>query len=111
MDIVCRYRGLWIVALVVAGMIAFAPLTAYAGEATAKIVWVDLKNSALLIVCENTEACKDIPKSKKGEMYTFVIPNKLKGSAKSWKEGTMVKFSFKDREGGGWDLTNVKGGS
>ena len=93
--------------MMVVGVIAFLPKSAFAGQATGKVVWVDMKNSALLLVCLDKEGCKDIPKSKKGTMFTFVIPKGMKGAAESWQEGSTVKITFQDRDGGGWTLTSV----
>lgn len=76
------------------------------GEMSGKIVWVDMKNSALLVVCETNEGCKDV-QGKKGETYTLIIPDSMKGRAASWKEGGMVKVVFEDRADGGRALKSV----
>jgi hypothetical protein len=76
------------------------------GALSGKIVWVDLKNSALLVECESNDACKSVG-GKKGETYTLTIPEKMKGTAASWKEGGMVKILFEDRPDGARALKSV----
>ena len=84
-----------------------APAAAAAGgKMSGKIVWVDMKNSARLVVCETNDGCKDV-QGKQGETYTLVIPDTLKGSARSWKEGGMVNVVFEDRADGGRTLKSV----
>ena len=71
-----------------------------AGELKGKVVWADLKNSALLLECIDNDGCKDVG-GKKGETYTLVIPDDMKKSAEAWKEGSAVKATFEDRADGG----------
>ncbi len=99
----------WMITLLVAGAVWFLPTIASAAEASGKVVWVDTKNAALLLVCTKG-GCKEIPKSKTGAMYTFIIPGKLKDAVHALKEGEPVKVMFEDRDGGGYTLTNVKQG-
>lgn len=77
-----------------------------AGEMRGTVVWVDLKNSALLIVCDEDAACKDVS-GKKGETFTLIIPEGMKQSATSWKEGGKVAVVFEDRDSGGRALKTV----
>jgi hypothetical protein len=93
------------------------PAAAPAAEAAApsagndikgKIVWVDLKNSALLVVCEDDAGCKSV-QGKKGETYTLVIPESMKKSAGAWKEGGLVSVVFEDRADGGRTVKSVSG--
>lgn len=79
---------------------------AVAGEMRGTVVWVDLKNSALLIVCDENDACKDV-QGKKGETFTMVIPDGMKQAAASWKEGGKVAVVFEDRDSGGRALKTV----
>ena len=86
-------------ALVVAATASFSAAV-LAGELNGKIVWADLKNSALLLECQDDAGCKDVG-GKKGETYTLVIPDSLKKSAESWKEGSAVRTTFEDKADGG----------
>ncbi|MEK7691693.1 MAG: hypothetical protein AAB425_11805, partial [Bdellovibrionota bacterium] len=62
-----------------------AAAAAHGGELSGKVVWVDMKNSALLVECQKDDECKYM-KGKKGETFTFVIPDSLNGAAASWAE-------------------------
>ncbi|MSO92785.1 MAG: hypothetical protein EXQ86_05215 [Rhodospirillales bacterium] len=75
-------------------------VTALAGEISGKIVWADIKNSALLLECQENDDCKDVG-GKKGETYTLVIPDDMKKTVESWKEGSAVKATFEDKADGG----------
>ena len=83
-----------------------AAAPAAANTMSGKIVWVDLKNSALLVECVDNDGCKSV-QGKKGETYTLVIPDGMKGTAASWKEGGQVKILFEDRADGGRSLRSV----
>ena len=76
--------------------------------ATGKVVWVDSKNSSLLIECNTDISCKAIPSAKAGETYTFVIPESLKGSIKLLKEGQEVTVIYDDQKEKGYVLTGLK---
>jgi hypothetical protein len=80
--------------------------TAIAGEMRGVVVWVDMKNSALLVVCEDDAGCKDL-QGKKGETFTMVIPDSMKPAASAWQEGGKVTVVFEDRDAGGWALKTV----
>ncbi len=71
-----------------------------AGELKGKVVWADIKNSALLLECVDNDGCKDVG-GKKGETYTLVIPDDMKKSVEAWKEGSAVKATFEDKSDGG----------
>ncbi|MDP1691589.1 MAG: hypothetical protein Q8L49_06500 [Burkholderiaceae bacterium] len=71
-----------------------------------KVVWVDLKNSSLLVECQNDEGCKAV-KGKKGETYPSLIPASLKGAAGSWAEGSLVTVTYEDRPDGGRVIQKV----
>ena len=89
-----------------AAAVAAGPATG--GSMSGKIVWVDLKHSALLVECESNDACKSV-QGKKGETYTLTIPDAMKGAAASWKEGGKVQVMFEDRPDGGRFLKSVSG--
>ena len=97
MKILSIHNGLTALA---AAATACLSMTALAGEISGKIVWADLKNSALLVECLENADCKDVG-GKKGETYTLVIPDSLKKSAESWKEGSAVRTTFEDKADGG----------
>ena len=80
--------------------------TAAADEATGKVVWIDKKNSSLLLECPD-KGCPKIPDSKPGETYTFVIPAKLKKSVEALKEGQDVKLTYDDGKDKGYVITAV----
>jgi len=73
---------------------------------TGKVVWVDLKHSALLLECLDSDGCKSV-EGKKGETYTSMIPDTLRKTAEALKEDTNVKVTFVDRAGGGRTLTSI----
>lgn len=85
---------------------AAAKAAPVSGTMTGKVVWVDIKNSALLVVCQDTPGCKDVS-GKAGETYTLIIPPAMKKTAESWKEGGVVKVTFEDRADGGRSLKSV----
>jgi len=95
----------WFAGLTMAAA-ACIPITAIAGEMRGAVVWVDMKNSAVLVVCEDDAGCKDV-QGKKGETFTMVIPGDLRKAAESWSEGSRVTVVFEDREGGGRALKSV----
>jgi hypothetical protein len=98
----CRYR-------VAQSMgIAFALFCgpAAADEATGKVVWIDQKNSSLLLECPD-KGCPQIPNSKPGETYTFVIPASLKRKIESLKEGGQVTLVYEDGKDKGYVITAV----
>ena len=103
--------GSWTTQPAAVGIIAFLtfPISAMASDvATGKVVWVDSKNSSLLIECNTAISCKAIPSAKAGETYTFVIPESLKGSIKLLKEGQEVTVSYDDQKEKGYVLTGLK---
>lgn len=89
-----------------AAPVAAAKAGAVSGTMAGKVVWVDLKNSALLVVCQDDAGCKDVS-GKKGETYTLIIPPAMKKAAEGWKEGGAVKVTFEDRDDGGRSLKSV----
>lgn len=97
MQIVCTRNGL--AALVAAATACFST-GGVAGELSGKVVWADIKNSALLVECQDDAGCKDVG-GKKGETYTLVIPDDMKKAAESWKEGSALKTTFEDKADGG----------
>lgn len=86
--------------------IASLGMTAFADEATGKVVWVDEKNSSLLLECPD-KGCPTIPNAKAGETYTFVIPAKLKAEVAALKEGETVKVTYDDGKEKGYVITAV----
>jgi hypothetical protein len=80
---------------------------AHAEEATGKLVWVDAKNSSLLLECPD-KGCPSIPDAKPGETYTFVIPAKMKAAVASLKEGETVTLVYNDAKEKGYVITSVK---
>ena len=85
---------------------ALLPAAVFAEEVTAKVVWIDEKNSSLLIECPD-KGCAAIPNAKPGETYTFVIPSALKTKVVALKEGETVKVVYEDRKDGGYVITSV----
>lgn len=81
-------------------------IAAFADEATGKLVWVDEKNSSLLLECPE-KGCPTIPNAKAGETYTFVIPAKLKAEVAALKEGETVKVTYDDGKEKGYVITAV----
>jgi hypothetical protein len=84
----------------------FIPVAATAGEMRGTVVWVDTKNAAVLLVCDDDANCKDV-QGKKGETFTMVIPANLRKAAESWSEGSKVTVVFEDQEAGGRALKSV----
>ncbi len=80
---------------------------ALADEATGKVVWVDTKNSALLIECTQT-GCAKIPAAKAGETYTFAIPEKLRSSTAALKEGQTVTVQYTEAKEGNYTVLEIK---
>jgi hypothetical protein len=72
---------------------------ALADEAIGKVVWVDQKNSILLIECTAT-GCAKIPSAKEGETYSFAIPAKLKDAAAGLKEGEQITLQYEQAKEG-----------
>lgn len=89
-------------ALALAGFAA----PALADEANGKVVWIDKKNSSLLLECPD-KGCPAIPNAKTGETYTFVVPAKLKKQVLAFKEGDMVKVVYEDAKEKGYVITAV----
>jgi hypothetical protein len=89
-------------ALALAGVAA----PALADEANGKVVWIDKKNSSLLLECPD-KGCPAIPNAKTGETYTFVVPAKLKKQVLAFKEGDMVKVVYEDAKEKGYVITAV----
>jgi hypothetical protein len=81
-------------------------VTAFAGEMSGSVVWVDMKNSAVLVVCDEDANCKDV-QGKKGETFTMIIPDNLRKDAESWSEGSRLTVVFEDRDSGGRALKSV----
>lgn len=79
---------------------------AFADEASGKVVWIDKKNSSLLLECPD-KGCPKIPDAKTGETYTFVVPEKLRKQVLGFKEGDMVKVVYDDAKGKGYVITAV----
>ena len=79
---------------------------ACADEATGKVVWIDEKNSNLLLECPD-DGCAKIPNAKPGETYTFVIPADLKSRVVALKEGSTVTLVYEDGQEKGYVLTAV----
>lgn len=90
-----------------AAAIAVFSGSAHAEEATGKVVWVDARNSALLLECADG-GCAKIPSAKTGETYTFVIPEKMKDHVSGLKEGQQVTVSYEDGKDKGYVLVGVK---
>lgn len=88
--------------------VALASLStaAVADEATGKVVWIDEKNSSLLLECPD-KGCPQIPNAKTGETYTFVIPLNLKKNVTALKEGQMVTLVYDDGKDKGYVITAV----
>lgn len=80
--------------------------TALADEANGKVVWIDEKNSSLLLECPD-KGCPQIPNAKAGETYTFVVPANLKQQVLAFKEGDMVKVVYEDAKEKGYVITAV----
>jgi hypothetical protein len=95
----------------VAGMIgvllASLCTAALADEATGKVVWVDARNSALLLECI-ADGCKQIPAAAKGETFTFSIPEKLKAGAVALKEGQQITIAYEKTQQGSYALVELK---
>jgi hypothetical protein len=79
---------------------------AVADEATGKVVWFDEKNSSLLLECPD-KGCPQIPDSKAGETYTFVIPTNLKKKVAALKEGQTITIVYDDGKDKGYVITTV----
>jgi len=101
-----RFKN-WLAMAVGIGIMAFVPGPAQADDATGKVVWVDQKNSSLLLECPEG-GCPTIPGSKTGETYTFVIPDNLTGVVAALKEGQNVTISYNDAKERGYVITGVK---
>ena len=76
-----------------------------ADEATGKLVWIDERNSSLLLECPD-DGCAKIPGAKPGETYTFVIPAALKPLVAALKEGAMVTLVYDDGKEKGYVITS-----
>ena len=91
---------------VLGAMLATVGMATHADEATGKVVWIDDKNSSLLLECPE-EGCGKIPNAKPGETYTFVIPAALKTRVVALKEGTTVTIAYDDGKEKGYVITAV----
>ena len=91
---------------VLGAMFATFGMAAHADEATGKVVWIDEKNSSLLLECPE-EGCARIPNAKPGETYTFVIPAALKSRVVALKEGVTVTIVYDDGKDKGYVITAV----
>lgn len=91
---------------VLGAMLATLGITAFADEATGKVVWIDEKNSSLLLECPQ-DGCSKIPNAKSGETYTFVIPAALKSRVVALKEGATVTIVYDDGKEKGYVITDV----
>ncbi len=99
-------RGRKLVVRLVGIVLASLSSVAVADEATGKVVWIDEKNSSLLLECPD-KGCPQIPNAKTGETYTFVIPLNLKKKVASLKEGQMVAIVYDDGKDKGYVITAV----
>lgn len=101
MDRLCRAGAplAGAIALVVAGI-------AFADEATGKVVWHDKKNSSLLLECAD-KGCQQIPDSKPGETYTFVVPKAVKKHVDALKEGQTIRIVYDNGKEKGYLITAV----
>jgi hypothetical protein len=88
-------------------VLAMLSSSALADEATGKVVWVDAKNSALLLECI-ANGCKQIPSAAVGETFSFSIPEKLKASAATLKEGQQITVAYEQAPQGGYALVELK---
>lgn len=88
-------------------VLALLSTVARADEATGKVVWVDTRNSALLLECV-TDGCKQIPSAAKGETFTFSIPEKLRTGVAGLKEGQQITVSYEKTPQGSYALVELK---
>jgi hypothetical protein len=91
---------------VLGAILAALGITAHAEEVTGKVVWIDEKNSNLLLECPDG-GCAKIPDAKPGETYTFVIPVAMKTRVVALKEGATVTIAYEDGKEKGYVITNV----
>ena len=96
----------WLAAAAILAVTALAQ-PARADEATGKVIWVDMKNNALLLECV-ANGCAKIPSAQVGETFTFVIPANLKTAVTTIKEGQQVTVTYQAAQGGGYNLVAVK---
>jgi hypothetical protein len=101
-----KTRSRKLLALWVGLVVSLTGGVAVADEATGKLVWIDKKNSNLLLECPDN-GCPKIPNSKPGETYSFVIPAKLKAKLSSLKEGQTVTIVYDDAKEKGYVITAV----
>ena len=80
--------------------------SALAAEATGKVVWVDHKNSSLLLECPD-KGCLTIPGAKPGETYSFAFPATLKTQMAGLKEGETIKIVYDENKDQGYVITAV----
>jgi hypothetical protein len=92
---------------IASAVVATLSAPALADEATGKVVWVDAKNSALLLEC-TANGCKQIPSAAVGETFSFSIPEKLKASAAALKEGQQITVAYEQAPQGGYALIELK---
>ena len=86
--------------------LALTTAAALADEANGKVVWIDQKNGSLLLECPDN-GCPQIPNSKTGETYTFVVPEKIRAQVYAMKEGDTVKLVYDDAKEKGYVITAV----
>ena len=98
----CRKLGARFIGIALAALSG----TAVADEATGKVVWIDQKNSSLLLECPD-KGCPQIPNSKTGETYTFVIPAAMSKKVAALKEGQTVRIVYDDAKEKGYVITAV----
>ena len=77
-----------------------------ADEASGKVVWIDKKNSTLLLECPD-KGCLKIPDAKAGETYTFVIPASIEKKVASLKEGQVITIVYYDGKENGYVITSI----
>ena len=95
------------IVLFAGAVLATVSASALADEATGKVVWVDAKNSALLLECI-ANGCKQIPSAAAGETFSFSIPENLKASAVVLKEGQLITVAYQQSPQGGYALVEFK---
>ncbi len=84
---------LWMIAVLTASF----PVIAAGEDATGKVVFVDTRNSALLL--EAAKGGGGIPGAKEGETFTFIVPAELQGAAGGLAPGDAVAVTFEEKEG------------
>ncbi|MBI1384240.1 MAG: hypothetical protein GC150_04965 [Rhizobiales bacterium] len=93
--------------LAATAMLALSSGQALAAEASGKLVWIDQKNSALLLECSDG-GCGAIPNAKKGETYTFIITDGVRGATGALQEGQTLTLVYDEAEDKSYRLTAIK---